>query len=128
MRSLPEWKGKDDDARIPIRIRVRVFARSLGRCSGCERRILVGDAWECDHIVALVNGGLNQESNLQVLCGPCHKQKTAADSATKSKTYRMRKRHLGLKKSKWRPMPGTRASGLKRKMDGTWEKRRIPRS
>jgi 5-methylcytosine-specific restriction protein A len=36
-------------------------------------------ASELDHIVALVNGGGNEEENLQGLCAPCHVDKTALD-------------------------------------------------
>jgi 5-methylcytosine-specific restriction protein A len=36
---------------------------------------------EVDHIVNRARGGLDDEENLQALCIPCHKQKTAAESA-----------------------------------------------
>lgn len=122
MRELPEWKGSTDDARVPDRVRVRLFLRSGGRCAHCGRSIRTGDTWECDHRTALANGGTHVESNLQVLCSWCHKKKSKADVGLKSATYESRKRHLGLKKSK-RPLPGSKASGWKRKMDGTLVRR-----
>ena len=36
-------------------------------------------ATELDHIVALSNGGTNEEGNLQGLCAACHEIKTAHD-------------------------------------------------
>jgi hypothetical protein len=52
----------------------------------------------------------------------CHKVKTASDVSEIAKGKRMRERNLGIKRSA-RPMPGSRASGLKRKMDGSVERR-----
>ena len=36
--------------------------------------------WELDHIVPLVDGGTHDPSNLQTLCTPCHKKKTAQEA------------------------------------------------
>lgn len=122
MRKVPEWQGKTDDDRIPPRVKLRLFTLARGRCAHCNRSIQVGEIWDCDHKVALANGGTHSESNLQVLCSWCHKAKTKTDVAEKSATYQSRKRHLGLKKSK-HPMPGSRQSKWKRKMDGTLVRR-----
>ena len=48
-------------------------------CVLCERAGRLSVASELDHIVALVNGGDNEEENLQGLCAPCHVDKTAVD-------------------------------------------------
>ena len=48
-------------------------------CVLCERAGRLSAASELDHIVALVNGGDNDEENLQGLCAPCHVDKTAVD-------------------------------------------------
>ncbi len=123
-RAVEEWVGKTDDAKVPDRVKVRVLIKAEGICASCTRRIMgAARQWECDHIVSLINGGKHAESNLQVLCANCHKSKTADDVAIKSKTYAMQKRHLGLRKSRWRAMPGTKRSGIKRRMDGTVERR-----
>lgn len=121
-RSTEEWIAKHDDAPIPDRVRMRVWVRSGGRCHCCGRLILVGERWEADHVVALINGGEHRESNLRPILVEHHKSKTNDDVATKSYTYRIRKKHLGLRKAK-RPMPGSRASGWKKRMDGTVVKR-----
>jgi 5-methylcytosine-specific restriction enzyme A len=98
-RATEEWIGSSDDARIPPRIRLRVFDRAGGRCELC-RSLIIGGRWECDHSVALVNGGKNEESNLRCVCLNCHKVKTKADVAEKSKIYRIKSKHLGIKPKK----------------------------
>lgn len=119
MRSVDEWIGKNDDELVPRRVRVRVFTRADGCCANCGRRLHPGDKWTCDHIVALINGGENRERNLQVLCEWCDKPKTVFDIATKSKNYKRRAKHIGVKRSS-RPFPCGRNSPWKKKI-GTGE-------
>lgn len=121
-RKLDEWIGKTDDASIPDRVKARVFLKYEGLCCQCERKIGGIIGWECDHTVALINGGENRESNLQILCSLCHLEKTVEDLAIKSKTYAMQKGHLGLKKPRWKPLPGTKRSGIRKRMSGRVEK------
>lgn len=49
-------------------------------CVHCLERGRYTAAEEVDHVVALGNGGEDDEGNLQSLCRPCHVQKTAADT------------------------------------------------
>lgn len=121
-RSVPEWWGKTDDTPIPDRVRLRVFERHNGICHRVGRKIRVGELWECDHIIALAIGGEHCESNLAPILKDAHKEKTREDVALKAKIYRKKAAHLGLKKSR-NPMMGSKASGWKRKMDGTVVKR-----
>lgn len=51
------------------------FERARGRCEYCGTPLMPGD-WECDHAVALKDGGTNDVSNLRVVCKPCHRRKT----------------------------------------------------
>lgn len=123
-RSLPEWVGRTDDSPIPPRVRLRVLDRFSRRCDGCGRSIAPGVAWACDHVTALVNGGRNREGNLHPLCAWCHPGKTGADLAEKSKVYDLALRHAGIRlRPRGRPLPGTVASGWRRRMDGRWERR-----
>jgi len=46
--------------------------------------------WDADHILALALGGENRPENLQRLCTPCHKAKTAEDAAVIAKRRRMK--------------------------------------
>lgn len=118
-----EWIGKHADEAIPKRVRIRVFERHMGTCYLSGRIIRPGDAWDLDHIIGLVNGGEHRECNLAPVLSSAHKQKTKEDVALKSKIARKRAYHLGLKKKSYRPIPGTRASGLKRGFDGIVRKR-----
>jgi 5-methylcytosine-specific restriction protein A len=122
VRAVPEWIGKSDDTPVPARVKLRVLDLGDARCINCLRTITPGMAWECDHIIAIANGGMNRESNLQPLCLICHLHKTGEDVAAKSRTARIRIKHYGLKKPKGRPMPGTRASGIRKRMSGKIER------
>lgn len=123
MRSVSEWIGKNDDSRIPNRVRIRVFERYGGCCYRSGSRIFAGDKWAIDHIIALANGGRHAETNLAPILVQPHKEKTKADRKIQSKIYKIKKRHLGLNKPKRKPMMGTKASGWKRTMSGKWERR-----
>ena len=115
-RDVPHWYGKRNEP-VPVRVRIRVFERFDGVCQcGCGIKI-AGKPWQCDHVVALINYGLNAESNLQPILASCHKTKTREDVAVKSKTARVKALNIGIKKAK-RPMPGSRASNLKKCLDG----------
>lgn len=48
-------------------------------CAHCLERGVVREWTQLDHIVALVNGGTNDDSNRQGLCDECTKAKTAQD-------------------------------------------------
>lgn len=96
-RSVSEWTGKSDDARVPPRVRLRIFERHGGICHLSGVKITPGMAWDLDHIVALVNGGKHVESNLAPALKAPHKAKTARDVAEKSAIARVRKKALGIK-------------------------------
>lgn len=114
-REVPEWIGATPDTAIPPRVKLRVWHCFGGVCQICFTKIPSGP--EYDHRVAIANGGTNAESNLVPVHPRCHKQKTATDVAEKSATYKTQLHHFGIKKPR-RPMPGSRASGLKKKMSG----------
>ncbi|RIY00177.1 HNH endonuclease [Aureimonas flava] len=50
----------------------------------------------CDHITPLADGGENVESNLQILCGDCHKLKTAAEASQRAAVRSLKVKHLKL--------------------------------
>ena len=121
MRPVPEWQGKDDGTAIPPRVRLRVYTRFGGICQICfaQEKIL---GPEFDHRVALINGGSNSESNLVPVHPKCHRIKSREDVAIKAATHRTQAHHLGIRKPR-RPMPGSRASPFKIKMNRTVERR-----
>ena len=47
--------------------------------------------WELDHVVPLIDGGTHELSNLQTLCVPCHRAKSAGE--TRERAARVRKNH-----------------------------------
>jgi 5-methylcytosine-specific restriction protein A len=110
VRTVPEWKGKTDDAKVPPHVRARIFKRDEGRCHISKRKIMPADAWDLDHIVALCNGGSHRESNLAPALRDKHKAKTAIDRRIKAKDDRVRKKHLGVKKRR-KTIPGRRFNG-----------------
>lgn len=117
-RAVPEWFGKTDDTAIPARVRQRVFDAHGGICAVSGREIRPGDTWDCDHRIALVNGGEHRESNLQPVLREAHREKTAADVATKAKNARVRKKHIGARQKPRFVMPGSKNSKWKRKING----------
>lgn len=109
-RTVPEWIGKSDDARVPPRVRLRIFDRHDGICHLSGLKIMGGQKWELEHIKALCNGGEHRESNLAPALVAAHKVKTKADVAEKAKVERVRKKHLGIK-TKRRTIPGRKFNG-----------------
>lgn len=120
-REVPEWIGATPDTATPPRVKLRVWNRYGGVCQICFTRIPSGP--EYDHRVAIANGGENRETNLWPVHPKCHRIKSRDDLATKAADYKTQLHHLGIKKPR-RPMPGSRASPFKRRMDGTVERRR----
>lgn len=115
-RATPEWIGKTAETAIPPRVKLRIWEREQGRCYLSGRKIMPGDAFQYEHVIALCNGGENRESNIRLALTEKHKDKTAADVAEKSKVARVKAKHLGLKKPS--RMPGSRNSRFKQKIGG----------
>lgn len=109
-REVPEWVGKDDNSPVPPRVKLRVFERYGGICYLSDRKIMPGDLWDAEHVIALCNGGENREGNLKPALRDKHKEKTKADLAEKSKVARVRSKHLGIKKTK-RKWPSKKFNG-----------------
>lgn len=123
----PEWIP--DRKPFPKAVQVEVLKRSGGVCEmeGCSR---VGK--EFDHYPkAVAFGGPSTLENCRLLCRECNQEtgvETGRDAAKadrqggRSGKYAKRQRAKAIGKHKAipsRPMPGTKASGLKKKMDGT---------
>lgn len=97
MRRVPEWIGKTDDARVPPRVRLRVWLDHEGICWLSKRKIRPGEPWELEHKIALCNGGQHRETNLAPALVDKHKIKTAADVREKAEIDEKRKKHLGIR-------------------------------
>ena len=62
------------------RKRDRVLRRDNYLCQPCMRAERIQPASEVDHIVGLACGGTDDDDNLEAICTPCHKAKTARES------------------------------------------------
>lgn len=116
-RANDEWVGKTPDAKVPDRVKLRVFTAHGGMCHLTGRKIRPGDPWDLDHVLALCNGGEHRESNLAPAIREAHRAKTAADVAQRAKDDRVRKKHLGI----WSPktvMPGSKGSKWRKPLNG----------
>lgn len=99
-RTVSEWIGKTDNAKAPPRVRQRIYDRDKGTCHLCKLPIKVGETWEADHVIALINGGSNTEGNLAPAHSHCHLGKTARDVKEKAKVAKVRGKHIGVTRPK----------------------------
>ncbi|MDR7035229.1 HNH endonuclease [Mesorhizobium sp. BE184] len=103
-RSIEEWVGANPDARVPDKVRDRVFFRAKGICHISGRKIVVPrDRWQLEHVVPLSMGGEHREANMRPALTEAHKAKTAEEAGARAKADRMR-----------------------RKANGTWPKSKTP--
>jgi 5-methylcytosine-specific restriction enzyme A len=107
---------------ISTRERVAIFQAANGLCHICQSRIVIGDAWELEHIIPLALGGDDHGENLAPAHVKCHRAKSVDDAGNTARAKRREARHLGAKTSRT-PMPGGRNSPWKRKLNGTTVKR-----
>ncbi len=96
-RKVPEWIGKTPDEKVPDHVRLRVFREYGGRCHITGKKIRPGDDYDIDHVIALINGGENRESNLAPALRDAHRKKTAEDVGEKAHVDRAAMRHFGLR-------------------------------
>ena len=61
------------------KIRKRIIERDKNLCQTCFRKGKLTEAEAVDHIVPKSHGGGDRESNLECICDPCHKAKTARE-------------------------------------------------
>lgn len=94
-RSVEEWIGSSPDAKVPDRIRDRVFLRAGGRCYLSGRKIMPGMVWELEHEKPLSMGGQHRESNLRPVLKEEHQAKTALEATDRAKADRIRRKNNG---------------------------------
>lgn len=120
MRTVDEWVGRTDDSAPPDSVKNRILRRQNDQCALTDVPFGPGVKPQFDHIVPLWLGGENRESNLQAITEAAHKKKTATEATVRAKCNSVRKKHLGIKRSKT-PLSHPY---LKRRMDGTVVDRR----
>lgn len=102
---------------FPARIKVAAFERAKGSCEGCGSHLTVGKyAYDHDNPDGLT--GAPTLENCKVLCTVCHSEKTKRDVADIAQAKRRQAAFVGAKAKTSRPIPGSRASGIKKFMDG----------
>ena len=103
------------------RTKLDAFERSGGRCEACRARLFPGNI-EYHHSTECTFGGAGELGNCSVLCRACHAAITRKRAAVIAKSNRVRERHLGIKRASSRPLPGSKASGIRRRMNGQVER------
>ena len=82
------------------------------------------NSWRADHIRRWAEDGEDTPENLWPICTACDvKEKAPHDASEVAKGKAVRDSLYIKNKPKGRPMPGSKASGWKHKMDRTWERR-----
>lgn len=105
------------------RQRLKLFIAYDGKCCICGGKIdAIREKWIDEHVNPLWRDGDNDLDNRAPAHVKCARAKTDQEATERAKGRRVSEKHYGAKRSK-RPMPGSRASGWKRKMDGTIVKR-----
>lgn len=61
-------------------IREHIIARDGMECRECGRVCIGKRNAHVDHIVSVVDGGTDDESNLRLLCASCHSRRTAREN------------------------------------------------
>lgn len=107
---------------FPKKVKVAAWKRANGQCEGCHGKLYPGK-FEYHHDKEFTFGGESALENCVVLCVACHDKITYSRAKDVAKSNAVRNKHAGIKKTQARPLMGTKASGWKRKMDGTWVRR-----
>ena len=84
---------------------LRIYLAHNGRCYMCGLRLTARDDYHIDHVIALENGGTDDDSNLAPCCEGCHSSKTSDDAEIAGHGRRMAAKHFvpkRFKQSKWR--------------------------
>jgi 5-methylcytosine-specific restriction enzyme A len=103
------------------KVKLAAWQRSGGICEcGCGVKIITGV--EYDHIVEDTLGGEPTLENCRVMSKRCHDLKTRTRRPEIDKTNRVFEKRINARK-KSRPIPGSKASGYRHKMNGDWVKR-----
>ncbi|MEB7926130.1 HNH endonuclease [Atlantibacter hermannii] len=59
--------------------RARILERDRYVCQECRRNGIGSKATSVDHIIPKAHGGTDDDNNLEALCWPCHRRKTASE-------------------------------------------------
>jgi len=106
---------------IPGKVKRAAFLRADGHCEYCGINLRCKPV-NFDHFISCDQGGQPTLENCRLACVPCHKEVTRKDDMPLiAKGRRIRDRAMNVKQSR-HPMPGSKASGIRKRMNGTVEK------
>lgn len=107
------------------RARAALFMAHGGICHLCGGKIHATEAWDVSHETPLELGGADDDTNAKPAHRKCHRVHTAeTDIPAIAKAKRNEARHRGFKAASRTPLPFSRNSRLKKKLDGTVVDRR----
>jgi 5-methylcytosine-specific restriction enzyme A len=99
--------------------RQQAYERAGGHCETCTAPLRPGHI-HYDHVLPDWMGGEPTLGNCAVLCTACHGAKTAGEDVPRiAKAKRQRINHVGAQVKRGPPIPGSKRSPWKRRMDGT---------
>lgn len=104
--------------------RTRIFLLHGGVCHFCRTKINgVREQWEISHEIPLELGGADDDENRKPAHYRCHRKHTAeVDLPAIAKAKRTRAKHIGAFRRSGRPLAGTKASGIRKRMNGDVER------
>lgn len=108
--------------RLTDQERTKLFLERKGCCHKCTRKIMGGEVWYDEHVIALENGGTNDWSNRALTCKNCFHPKNSEDATIAAKIRAVATVNIVpvcQRQTRGPPMPGSRRSRFKKKMDGT---------
>ncbi|MEA1835056.1 HNH endonuclease signature motif containing protein [Methylobacterium durans] len=115
----PEDIGTTPRSCLSPRRRLQAWERTNGKCVVCGDRIDgARERWIVEHIRALELGGADELDNMGPAHEACGREKTRDDHSRTARAKRQKLRHIGAAAPE-RPLPGSRTSPLKRKINGT---------
>ena len=106
--------------------RAKLFLERGGICHRCTVKITLGRRWYDEHLQSLGTGGTNAWDNRVLTCENCFHPKNSEDS---KKLAKMRSTAVSniippsQRQKKGRPIPGSKRSPYRKKIDGTVERR-----
>jgi 5-methylcytosine-specific restriction protein A len=94
-RAVPEWQGRTPESMPPKTVFDRLWDKQDGKDAITGIPFTSKDRIVRDHIVPLIDGGENCESNLQLITEGTHKAKTIQEANRRAKERRVRSNARG---------------------------------
>lgn len=114
--------GTTPRRKLSTRDRLKVFEAHGGVCALCGGKIDGSrETWIVEHLRALGLAGEDAPENMAPAHEHCAAAKTKDDVARIAKAKRVKVRHIGARAPSRNPVPGSRNTPFRRRMNGTTE-------